>query len=497
MRIINFNHASIQDAVDACELMSEASESDFQGVSLILPPGDFLAESVLIKKHVNLIGNNKTQIGTLTYRPSSSTLGPRKVLLKDLFIQNLNILAETAPSSGIFYPDMMDNQLVIDSCELGNVSGNRINSIKHMNCYLDGSSSIFHYCSNISYVEGKSASVEFHADDSVSNPPTGGSAGALYFINSFSNGLIDLYKDGGSSSAFMAAYGSYLEFLTLNSNCDVAMRGGSSLNKDNLSLLGSNNNFVEQESFGMYSPAVPSNYSVAPKFIKEALDELAARPHPDLSNVDNTSDMNKPVSIAQAAADAASIQRANHTGSQLASTISNFSSEVKNNIVSNPRTIMRSQASHIAGKVAGIYALASADAAAVSGTGTLYVQSLIHINSSDYASINNSAVKLRIKATCAINNVAPTGNFTFGLYPISRPASSGGAGLNIYTLGTVVSGSNDASFIAPAADSMAVATSSEFDLPADGFYALGVLTTSTVANSSLVHLIADLQVINA
>lgn len=44
-----------------------------------------------------------------------------------------------------------------------------------------------------------------------------------------------------------------------------------------------------------------------------------------LSNVDNTSDLNKPVSTAQAAADAAvqsfSIQRANHTGTQSVSTI--------------------------------------------------------------------------------------------------------------------------------------------------------------------------------
>ena len=48
-----------------------------------------------------------------------------------------------------------------------------------------------------------------------------------------------------------------------------------------------------------------------------------------LGNVDNTSDANKPVSTAQAAADAAvqayAIQRANHTGTQAASTISDFS----------------------------------------------------------------------------------------------------------------------------------------------------------------------------
>jgi len=52
-----------------------------------------------------------------------------------------------------------------------------------------------------------------------------------------------------------------------------------------------------------------------------------------LGNADNTSDVNKPVSTAQAAADSAvqafSIQRANHTGTQLASTISDFNTTAR------------------------------------------------------------------------------------------------------------------------------------------------------------------------
>ena len=51
-----------------------------------------------------------------------------------------------------------------------------------------------------------------------------------------------------------------------------------------------------------------------------------------LGNVDNTSDVNKPVSAAQAAADSAvqayAVQRSNHTGTQLSSTISDFNNAV-------------------------------------------------------------------------------------------------------------------------------------------------------------------------
>lgn len=47
-----------------------------------------------------------------------------------------------------------------------------------------------------------------------------------------------------------------------------------------------------------------------------------------LSNVDNTSDVNKPVSTAQAIADTTAKARANHTGTQLAATVSDFAATV-------------------------------------------------------------------------------------------------------------------------------------------------------------------------
>lgn len=57
----------------------------------------------------------------------------------------------------------------------------------------------------------------------------------------------------------------------------------------------------------------------------------------NLDNVDNTSDAAKPVSTAQASADAAvqafSIQRANHTGTQTASTISDFAATVRSTVL--------------------------------------------------------------------------------------------------------------------------------------------------------------------
>lgn len=161
------------------------------------------------------------------------------------------------------------------------------------------------------------------------------------------------------------------------------------------------------------------------------------------------------------------------------------------------RTILAAAGSHIAAKVAGTYALGCGDPMAVSGTGTLYPLTMIYLAAADYPTIGDLPAKLRIRAQLNVNDVAPTGNFTIGLYPVTRPATSGGAGLNIYTLGTVVPGSDGATIATPAADSMNTLVGADFALPTDGFYVLGVVTTATVATSSLVHINAQLQQHNA
>lgn len=150
-----------------------------------------------------------------------------------------------------------------------------------------------------------------------------------------------------------------------------------------------------------------------------------------------------------------------------------------------------------AAKTAGTYAIPFGDALAISGTGTLYPIGLIHLVNADCPTINGITTKLRIRAQVYTNDVAPTGNFTFGLYPVTRPATSGGAGLCIFTLGTVVAGSNGSTFTAPAADLLGVAVGADFVMPADGVYCIGVVYTGTVAASAHVQVAAQLQTRNA
>lgn len=160
------------------------------------------------------------------------------------------------------------------------------------------------------------------------------------------------------------------------------------------------------------------------------------------------------------------------------------------------RTILDSTGSHSATKVAGTYGLGQGVIAAVTGVGTLYPLNTIYIAAADYPTIDGKATKLRVRFNIACNDVAPfTGTFVCGLHPVTRPATSGGAGLCIYTIGTAVSGST-VTGTNLAADSNNPLAGADFALPADGFYILAFVTNGTMATSSHCHISASLQIRN-
>lgn len=159
------------------------------------------------------------------------------------------------------------------------------------------------------------------------------------------------------------------------------------------------------------------------------------------------------------------------------------------------RTILDSTGSHIAGRVAGTYGMAQGNPLAISGTGTLYALNTIYIDSNDFPTVDGKAAKLRIRAQLYTNDVAPTGNLTVGLHPITRPGTSGGAGLNIFTIGAAVAGSTCV-FTTPAADGLHNQVGADFSLPANGHYVIGVVTTQTVATNSHIHISASVQMRN-
>lgn len=216
--------------------------------------------------------------------------------------------------------------------------------------------------------------------------------------------------------------------------------------------------------------------------------------------------------------DATLLARANHTGTQTLDTTTDSAtrlamtaaertklSGIATSATANStdaalsaayRTLLDSSGSHIAARVAGTYGFGQGDPLAITGVGTLYPLNVIRIDAADYPAIGALTAKLRVKATINCNDVAPGHNFVLGLHPITRPGTSGGAGLCIYTIGAAVA-SSTVTATTPAADSSAAFTSADFALPADGQYVLGVVTNGTTATSAHVHLSAALQLHHA
>ena len=110
------------------------------------------------------------------------------------------------------------------------------------------------------------------------------------------------------------------------------------------------------------------------------------------------------------------------------------------------RTIRDAASSHLAGKVAGNYALGCGDPTALTGVGALDPQALIHINPAEYPTINGLTPRLRVKALLQTNDVAPGGNYTVGLFPVTHSGVTGAAGLLSNTLGAMVAGSGASPF---------------------------------------------------
>ena len=158
----------------------------------------------------------------------------------------------------------------------------------------------------------------------------------------------------------------------------------------------------------------------------------------------------------------------------------------------NYRTLAHAQGYMIAGQAVGTYWFGMQDSAAsASGGSSRYSPEIIPIYTADHPTINGVATLLRVDAILSVNATAPTATFTIGLYPVTKGA--GGAGLSIWSLGSVV-GSSTAAFTTPSGSSITRVASSTFSIPSDGLYVLGVTTTTaTIATSSLVNITAYLE----
>ncbi len=156
------------------------------------------------------------------------------------------------------------------------------------------------------------------------------------------------------------------------------------------------------------------------------------------------------------------------------------------------RSLLDCTGSHTAARAAGTYWMPQGQPLGITGVGTLYAPNIIYFDPADYPAAGALTAKLRLRIGFYTNDVAPGGNYTFGLYPVTRPAVSGAAGLAIYTMGTVVA-SSTALATTPVADSLLNFVSIDFAMPVAGHYVIGMVSSAAVAASAHIHISAILQ----
>lgn len=117
----------------------------------------------------------------------------------------------------------------------------------------------------------------------------------------------------------------------------------------------------------------------------------------------------------------------------------------------------------------------------------------IYFDDADYT-IASKTQKLRVRAQVCTNATAWSSvTATFGLYPVTF---AGAADALTATLGTVVTGSTVA-IANPSASTVNQGNSGVFAIPADGQYALGVVTSATLTNNAAAFVSAQLQTTHA
>lgn len=147
--------------------------------------------------------------------------------------------------------------------------------------------------------------------------------------------------------------------------------------------------------------------------------------------------------------------------------------------------------------VTGVYWIfVQQNARILQGNGSSAPPALIYLDPAEYPSILGRTPKLRLRTIISNNDTAPGQTATVGLYSVTRPASSGGIGVSIFTVGAQVTavGERIASG-AIAADQMQVFTGDTFAIPAAGYYAMGVNAAGTWALNSGTHFNTELTLV--
>lgn len=107
-----------------------------------------------------------------------------------------------------------------------------------------------------------------------------------------------------------------------------------------------------------------------------------------------------------------------------------------------------------------------------------------------YFAVAGKTTKLRVRGVVATNATAPAANFVFGLHALT----SSGGGVDELGLAMAAATAGSTSTVsAPSANAITPFEGSDFNVPADGLYLPGCVSSAQIANNATVLLVATLE----
>lgn len=151
------------------------------------------------------------------------------------------------------------------------------------------------------------------------------------------------------------------------------------------------------------------------------------------------------------------------------------------------RTVVNAGGLFTADATTGVQLFTTSGLFVGSGVSSSVALALFHLQAAAF-SVAGKTTRLRVSILVGENATVSGATFTAGLYPVTI---AGAADAVTVTAGTVVATST-AAVAAPSTNSLTNANSSDFTMPADGAYALGVNVTGTHGANAAANITARL-----